>query len=79
MDRYTSNENVKLTGVIESKWDEARRQHVFKLMEEQDRVLRSFLVQKKGGDKSGRTTGRGRDAEHLGRDVCAQNGTGYSH
>ena len=32
----TSNENMK--SVIETKWNEVRRQHVFKLMEEQDRV-----------------------------------------
>ena len=40
----TFNKNMELLGVIESKWNEVRRQHVFKLMEEQDRVLRSYLV-----------------------------------
>ena len=72
-------ENRKLLGVIESKRDEIRRWYVSKLMEEQDLVLRSFFTQKKGGDKSGRPTGRGGEAEHLGRDVHAQNGTGYRH
>ena len=45
----TFNKNLELLGVIivESKWNEVRRQHVFKLMEEQDRVLRSFFAQKK--------------------------------
>ena len=55
----TFNKNMELLGVIESKWNEVRRQHVFKLMEEQDIVLKSFFAQKKGGDKSGRPTGRG--------------------
>ena len=58
-------------GVIESEWNEVRRQHVFKLMEEQDRVLRNFFAQKKGGDTSGRPTGRGGGAEHLGMGAIA--------
>ena len=62
-DRYTPrqktfNENMKLLCVTESKWDEERQQHAFKLMEEQNRVLRSFFAEKKGGDKRGRPTGR---------------------
>ena len=56
-----------------------KRQHVFKLMKEQDRVLRSFFAQKKGRDTNGRPTGRGGGEEHLGRDVDASNGTGDSH
>ena len=60
----TFNKNMDLLGVIESKWNEVRRQHVFKLMEEQGRVLRSFFTQKKGGDTSGRPTSRGGGAEH---------------
>jgi hypothetical protein len=62
---------MELLGVIESKWNEVRRQDVFKLMEEQDRVLRSFFAQKKGRDPSGKPTSRGGGAEHLGRDVHA--------
>ena len=58
MHTKTSNENMKLLGVIESKWGEVRRQHVFKLMEEQDRVLRSFFAKQKGGDTSWRPTGQ---------------------
>ena len=73
----TFNKNMELMGVIESTWNEVRRQHVF--MEEQDRVLRSFFAQKKGEDTSGRPTGRGGGAEHLGRDVHAQNGRGDNH
>ena len=67
----TFNKNMELLGVIESKWNEVRRQHVFKLMEEQDRVLRSFFAQKRGEDTSGRPKGHGGGAEHLGRDVYA--------
>ena len=71
MDRYTQtlNKNMELLGVIESNWNEVRRQRVF--MEEQDRVLKSFVAQKKGGDTSRRPAGRGGGAEHLGRDVHA--------
>ena len=42
----TFNENMELLGVIDSKWNEVRRQLVFKLMAEQDKVLRSFFAQK---------------------------------
>ena len=35
------NDNMKLLGVVESKYDDIRRRHVFKLMEEQDRALRT--------------------------------------
>ena len=65
----TFNKNMELLGVIDSKRNEVRRQHVFKLMEEKDRVLRIFFAQKKGEDTSGRPTGRGGGAEHLGRYV----------
>ena len=40
---------------------------MFKLMEDQDRVLRS--ARKQGGDKGRMSTGRDLRAEHLGRDV----------
>ena len=70
----TFNENMELLGVIESKWNEERRQHVFKPMEERDRVSRSFFAQKKGGDTSGRPTARGGGAEltRASRKRCAR-------
>ena len=61
------------------KWDAVRRQRLFKLMEEQDGVLGSFFAKQKGVIKSRRPTGHVGEAEHLGRDVYAFNGTGYSH
>ena len=61
--------NMELLGVIESKWNEVRRQHVFKLMEEQDKVLRSFFAQKKGGDTSGRPTGPA-EGQSISEEMC---------
>ena len=42
----TFNDNIKLLTVLESKWDDIMRRHVFKLIKGQDRVLRSFFAQK---------------------------------
>ena len=54
---------IRATGPI-------RRQHVFKLMAEQGRVLTNFLAQQKqGGDKDSRSIGCELEAEHLKRDV----------
>ena len=43
-----------LHNIMDGELDKIRRQHVFKLMGKQDRVLRSSFAQKKGGDRSGR-------------------------
>ncbi len=36
------NRNMKALGVLESKWDPIRKKLVRRLLEEQDKVLRSF-------------------------------------
>jgi hypothetical protein len=38
-------------GVLESKWDPIRKKLVIRLLEEQDKVLRSYFAQK-GGTRS---------------------------
>ena len=50
------NRNMKALGVLESKWDPIRKKLVRRLLEEQDKVLRSYFAQKggtrsKGGDR----------------------------
>ena len=40
------NKNMKALGVLESKWDLIRQKLVRRLLEEQDKVLRSYFAQK---------------------------------
>ena len=65
------NANMELMGVIERERNPIRKRHVWKLLEEQDRVLRSFYAQREGFDKGGHgtqgQTGLGR--EHVGHGV----------
>jgi hypothetical protein len=42
------NKNMKALGVLESKWDPIRQKLVRRLLEEQDKVLRSYIAQKSG-------------------------------
>ncbi len=42
------NKNMKAFGVLESKWDPIRQKLVRRLLEEQDKVLRSYFAQKSG-------------------------------
>jgi hypothetical protein len=44
------NRNMKALGVLESKWDPFRKKLVRRLLEEQDKVLRSYSAQKGGGN-----------------------------
>ena len=39
------NKNMKALGVLESKWDLIRQKLVRRLLEEQDKVLRSYFAQ----------------------------------
>ena len=39
---------MKVLGVLESKWDPIRKKLVRRLLEEQDKVLRSYFAQKGG-------------------------------
>jgi hypothetical protein len=49
------NRNMKALGVLDSKWDPIRKNLARRLIEEQDKVLRSYFAQKGG------TRGRGGD------------------
>jgi len=42
------NRNVKALGFLESKWDPIRKKLVRRLLEEQDKVLRSYFAQNGG-------------------------------
>ena len=63
--------NMELMGVIESERNAIRKRHVCKLLEEQDRVSRSYYAQREGFDGEGHgtqgQTGLGR--EHVGHGV----------
>jgi hypothetical protein len=65
------NANMELMGVVESERKAIRKRHVWKLLEEQDRVLRSYYAQREGFEKGGQgmqgQTGLGR--EHVGHGV----------
>ena len=65
------NMNMELLGVFESERNAIRKRHVWKLLEEQDRVLRSYYAQREGFDRGGHgaqgQTGLGR--EHVGHEV----------
>ena len=65
------NKNMKALGVLESKWDLIRRKLVRRLLEEQDKMLRSYFAQK-GGARSQRGEGiQGRGREHVKWDIYA--------
>jgi ribonuclease HI len=63
------NKNMKALGVLESKWNPIRQKLVRRLLEEQDKVLRSYFAQKGGtrGQRGGDTHGQGRD--HVKWDI----------
>ena len=65
------NANMKLMGVIEGERNAIRKRLVWKLLEEQDRVLTSYYAQREGFERGGQgtqgQTGLGR--EHVGRGV----------
>ena len=64
-------ENMKALGVLESKWDLIRQKLVRRLLEEQDKVLRSYFAQK-GGARSQRGEGiQGKGREHVKWDMYA--------
>ena len=63
------NKNMKALGVLESKWNPIRQKLVRRLLEEQDKVLRSYFAQKGGarGQRGEGTHGQGR--EHVKWDM----------
>ena len=64
MEEKAFNANMELMGVVESERNAIRKRHVWKLLEEQDRVLEGF---EKGGQGMQGQTGLGR--EHVGHGV----------
>ena len=65
------NKNMKALRVLESKWDPIRQKLVMRLLEEQDKVLRSYFAQK-GGARSQRGEGiQGKGREHVKWDIYA--------
>jgi len=63
------NSNMKALGVLESKWDLIRRKLVRCLLEEQDKVLRSYFAQRGRMRRNGRSRHDGNGREHVGFDV----------
>ena len=63
------NRNMKALGVLESKWDPIRKKLVRRLLEEQDKVLRSYFAQKGGARSHGGKGFMGR--EHVKWDMFA--------
>jgi hypothetical protein len=49
------NSNMKALGVLESKWGPIRKKLVRRLLQEQDKVLRSYFAQKEGRRARGGT------------------------
>jgi hypothetical protein len=65
------NKNMKALVVLESKWDLIRQKLVRRLLEEQNKVLRSYVAQK-GGARSQRGEGiQGKGREHVKWDMYA--------
>ena len=65
---HSFNSNMKALRVLESKWDSIRKKLVRRLLEEQDKVLRSYFAQKGGpGCKAGnRVEYKGREhVQHM--------------
>jgi hypothetical protein len=58
-------------GVLESKWDPIRKKLVRRLLEEQDKVLRSFFAQKGGTRSKGEHRGNCKGREHVQWDIYA--------
>ena len=56
-------------GVLESKWDRIRKKLVRRLLEEQDKVLRSYFPQKGGTRSKGGDRGNCKGREHVRFDM----------
>ena len=66
------NSNMKALGVLESKWDSIRKKLVRRLLEEQDKVLRSSFAQKGGSGCKGGNRGEYKGREHVQRHWTCQ-------
>jgi hypothetical protein len=65
------NRNMKALGVLESKWDPIRKKLVRRLLEEQDKVLRSYFAQKGGTRSKGEDRINCKGREHIHWDIYA--------
>jgi hypothetical protein len=65
------NGNMKALGVLESKWDSIRKKLVRRLLEEQDKVLRSCFAQKGGSGCKGGHKGEYKGRERVQWDMYA--------
>ena len=65
------NKNMKALGVLESKWDLIHQKLVSRLLEEQDKVLRSYFAQKGGARSQRGEGGQGKGREHVKWDMYA--------
>jgi hypothetical protein len=63
------NKNMKALGVLESKWDPIRKKLVRRLLEEQNKVLRSYFAQKGGTRSKGGDSGNCKGQEHVRFDI----------
>ncbi len=63
------NKNMKALGVLESKWDLVRQKLVRRLVEEQDKVLRSYFAEKRGARGQKREGSHGKGQEHVKWDI----------
>ena len=66
---------MKTLGVLESKWDPIRKKLVRRLLEEQDKVLRSYFAQKGGARSQGGGGNHGKGQEHDKGREHVQHGT----
>jgi hypothetical protein len=62
---------MKALGVLESKWDPIRKKLVKRLLEEQDKVLRSYFARKGGTRSRGGGRGNCKGREHVQWDMYA--------
>jgi hypothetical protein len=65
------NKKMKALGVLESQWGPIRKKLVRRLLEEQDKVLRSYFAQKGGPRSQGGEGTHGKGREHVGWDMYA--------
>ncbi len=65
------NKNMKALGVLESQWDPIRKKLVRRLLEEQDKGLRSYFAQKDRARSQGGKGIHGNGREHVKWDMYA--------
>ena len=65
------NKNMKSLGVLESQWDPICKKLVRRLLEEQDKVLRSYFAQKGGARSQGGEGTHDKGREHVKWDMYA--------